>query len=141
VLGLLRLARLTGRNEYERAAASALRGFWPLLRQFPTAFGVMLGGLDLLLHPGAEVVLFDPGATKEGRQMRDLLTAHAGRDTVVVIAAGQPDSLSDRLIPLTNGRTAIDGQPTAYVCRGHTCLEPVHTADGLDALLEQKPPV
>jgi uncharacterized protein YyaL (SSP411 family) len=135
VRSLVRLARLTGRNEYERVAAAALRRFWPLLRQFPTAFSVMLDALDLLLNPGPEIVLFAPGSGGEARLMRDLLSRRPDADTVVVVPAGQPGGPLERLIPLTSGRTAVDRKPTAYVCRGHTCSQPVHTAAELRRLL------
>jgi len=48
--------------------------------------------------------------------------------TTVVVRAGQPDELTQRLIPLTHGRTASAGRPAAFVCRNQTCFPPVHTA-------------
>jgi uncharacterized protein YyaL (SSP411 family) len=48
VMNLLRLARLCGRNEYERAAAATLRRFYQTMLSCPPAFSVMLAGLDLL---------------------------------------------------------------------------------------------
>ncbi len=58
VLNLLRLARLTGINRYERAASRTLRRFYPVMFSYPAGFSRMLSGLDLLLNPGKEVVLF-----------------------------------------------------------------------------------
>jgi uncharacterized protein YyaL (SSP411 family) len=34
-------------------------------------------------------------------------------------------------IPLLEGRTAIDGKPTAYVCENFVCNRPVTTAEQL----------
>jgi hypothetical protein len=34
-----------------------------------------------------------------------------------------------------HGKTASDGKPTAYVCRGETCSLPVTTGEALEALL------
>jgi hypothetical protein len=136
VMNLLRLARLCGRNEYERAAAATLRRFYETMLSYPPAFSMMLAGLDLLLHPGTEVVLFLPEPSPEADEMAALLLSKPDDyRTTVVIKASQPDELTRRLIPLTHERTAIDNQPTAFVCSGHTCFPPAHTAEGLAGLL------
>jgi uncharacterized protein YyaL (SSP411 family) len=135
-MNLLRLARLCGRNEYERTAAAALRRFYETMISYPPAFSMMLAGLDLLLHPGTEVVLFIPESSSEGDEMVALLASKPDDyRTTVVVRASQPDELTLRLIPLTHGRTATDGKPTAFVCRGQTCFPPVHTAAEFAGLL------
>ncbi len=136
VMDLLRLARLCGRNEYERAAAATLRRFYKTMHGYPPAFSMMLAGLDLLLHPGTEVVLFLPESSSDTNEMAALLAATPDDyRTTVVVRASQPDELTLRLIPLTHERTASDNKPTAYVCSGHTCFPPVHTAEELAARL------
>jgi uncharacterized protein YyaL (SSP411 family) len=136
VMNLLRLARLCGRNDYERAAAATLRRFYKTMVNYPPAFSMMLTGLDLLLHPGTEVVLFLPEPSTESDAMAALL-ASAPDDyrTTVVVKASQPDELTRRLIPLTHGRTATDNKPTAHVCRNQTCFPPAHTSEELADLL------
>jgi uncharacterized protein YyaL (SSP411 family) len=49
-----------------------------------------------------------------------------------VIVTGSPDQPG---APLLAGRPAIDGLPTAYVCRGFVCDRPVTTEVDLTALL------
>jgi len=128
VMNLLRLARLCGRNEHERAAAATLRRFYKTMLGYPPAFSMMLAGLDLLLHPGTEVVLFLPETSPDANAMAALLTSTPDDyRTAVVVRASQPDELTGRLIPLTHGRTATDDKPTAFVCRDQTCFPPVHT--------------
>ena len=136
VMNLLRLARLCGRNDYERAAAATLRRFYKTMVDYPPAFSMMLAGLDLLLHPGTEVVLFLPESSPESDAMAALLTsAPDDYRTTVVVRASQPDELAGRLIPLTHGRTATDDKPTAFVCRNQTCFPPAHTAEEFAGLL------
>jgi hypothetical protein len=132
VMNLLRLARLCGRNDYERAAAATLRRFYKTMLGYPPAFSMMLAGLDLLLHPGTEVVLFLPESSPDADAMAALLTSMPDDyRTTVVVRASQPDELTRRLIPLTHGRTATDKKPTAFVCRNQTCNPPVHTSADL----------
>jgi len=137
VMNLLRLARLCGRNDYERAAAATLRRFYKMMLSYPPAFSMMLAGLDLLLHPGTEVVLFLPESSPESDAMAALLSSTPDDyRTTVVVKAPQPDEPTGRLIPLTHGRNATDNKPTAFVCRNQTCFPPVHTGAELARLLE-----
>jgi uncharacterized protein YyaL (SSP411 family) len=139
VLDLLRLARLCGRNDCERAAGSALRRFYSTMTSHPPAFSMMLAGLDFLLHPGTEVVLFLPKASREADAMREVLDSHPDDYRTTVIAkARQPDELTRRLIPLTHGRSAIGTKPTAFVCRGQTCFPQVHSSVELERLLSRE---
>jgi uncharacterized protein YyaL (SSP411 family) len=139
VMDLLRLARLCGRNDYERAAAATIRRFYKTMLAYPPAFSMMLAGLDLLLHPGTEVVLFLPESSPEAEAMAVLLTSTPDDyRTTVVVKAPQPDELTMRLIPLTHGRTATANRPTAYVCHNQTCFPPVHTAAAFCDLLVSK---
>jgi uncharacterized protein YyaL (SSP411 family) len=57
-----------------------------------------------------------------------LARRHAG--AVVIEADGPRDD-----VPLLSGRTPIDGQPAAYVCRGFVCERPVTTVEALQAAL------
>jgi uncharacterized protein len=136
VLNLLRLARLCGRNDYERAAAATLRRFYKTMVNYPPAFSMMLAALDLLLHPGTEVVLFLPESSPDSVAMAALLASSPDDyRTTVIVRASQPNELTRRLIPLTHGRTATDDKPTAFVCRNQTCFPPVHSAEELAARL------
>jgi uncharacterized protein YyaL (SSP411 family) len=45
----------------------------------------------------------------------------AGRNLVVAVSP-EPDASA---VPLLAGRTAIDGRPTAYLCRNFACRLPV----------------
>ncbi len=44
-----------------------------------------------------------------------------------------------KLVPLVEGRLAIDGEPTAYVCVERTCKLPVTTPSELIAQLDEDP--
>jgi hypothetical protein len=48
-----------------------------------------------------------------------------------VLAVASADAAPALAIPLLHDRPAIDGRPTAYVCRDFVCSLPVTTADRL----------
>ena len=124
--------------DYERLAAQTLRLFYPLMFDYPAGFSRMLSGLDFMLNPGKEVILFLPAPSKVAQEMSDRLRCRADEYlTTVGIRGSQPDSLTRRLIPMSRERAAVNNKPTAYVCSQFTCNEPVHDADSLDALLDQ----
>jgi hypothetical protein len=48
---------------------------------------------------------------------------------------GRPIAALGARIPLLEGRQAIGGKATAYVCRDMACQLPVHTAEKLERQL------
>ena len=53
----MRLARMCGRNDFEKIAVSTLEFLSPILAQAPTAAGQALLALDFLLGATREIVL------------------------------------------------------------------------------------
>ncbi len=137
VEALLRLAALTGEERYERHALSALRPMADLMGRHPTAFGRFLCAFDFHLGPRVEVALVAPRAVEETARLAEEVF---GRFLPNLVAAGMVagDGDAARGVPLLEGRAAIDGKATAYVCRNYACELPVTEraalAGQLDAL-------
>ncbi len=126
---LLRLAALTGEPRYRAAAERALAGVGPYLERYPTAFANWLCALEAA-HTGiAEVAIVgDPEAA------RPLLRAASrayGPFRVLAVSASPATSA----VALMHDRFALNGRPTAFVCRDFACRQPVHEPEALDALL------
>jgi hypothetical protein len=137
VEALLRLAALTGEERYEKHAVAALRPMGDLLGRHPTAFGRFLCALDFHLGPRVEVALIAPRAHDETAPLAEEVF---GRFLPNLVAAGMVSGRAAEAagVPLLEGRAAIDGKPTAYVCRNYACELPVTDraalAKQLDAL-------
>ena len=41
----------------------------------------------------------------------------------------------ERIVPFVSGMTMRDGRATAYICRGHSCREPLMDPDSVRAAL------
>jgi uncharacterized protein len=135
---LLRLAALTGEDRYRGAAERAIRGVVEIAPHHPTFFGQWLIAIDLAARPIVEVAIVG----RPGDPARDALVevARAGLPTHRVLAVGTGEGAErgpPTAVPLLADRVAIDGRPTAYVCRGFVCRLPVTEPSALAALLAE----
>ncbi len=86
----------------------------------------------------AAVIIGDPGSAQTRALANRARRVLRPEDAVLVSAPGAPTPpgvAADWLM----GRDAIDGRPTAYVCRGTSCSLPVHTPAELVAELVPEP--
>jgi len=124
VLG--RLAAITGEDRYARAAERTLELFYPSMKQTPAGFASLGIALDELLAPPATLVL--RGAPTQLAQWATALAREYLPATLVVAvppgAAGLPPPLDKPVA------AAADGV-NAWLCRGVTCLAPIHDLDTL----------
>jgi uncharacterized protein len=129
---LIRLAELTGEQEYRKKAEATLKAFGGEIERNPTSHTFLLTDLDLLVNGVMEVVITAPTA-KEASAMRGEVFGRFIPDKVVAIAtANTYNELSD-LSALLEGRRPGRG-PRAYVCHNFACKLP---ADSTKALREQ----
>jgi uncharacterized protein len=134
---LLRMALLTGDQELERIAVSAIRLLREVLGRAPTGFGHALSALDLYLGPSREVAIagsMDDPATVALAD--EILAARYLPNTVLAIGSPDDDA-AGKAVALLRDRPQVDGLPTAYVCRRFACRLPVTSPKELaDQLLD-----
>src|SRR5881296_2575733 len=132
---LLRLSVLTGDARYEATALKALRPMADLMARYASGFGRFLGALDFHLGPVIEIALVAPTA---GDGLGALVTEVFGRylPNRVVTGLISGDKAGAAGIPLLEGREAVGGKATAYVCRNYTCELPVTDRAALARQLE-----
>jgi hypothetical protein len=129
---LLRLAAWTGEAAYRDAAERAMRVVVPFVERYATGFAQWLSAMDLALAPAIEVAIV--GSPEDPATAGLLAEARRGyRPNQVTSVAADPRA---SVVPLLHDRVAIEGRPTAYVCRGFTCRLPVTDADALREQLE-----
>jgi uncharacterized protein YyaL (SSP411 family) len=136
---LLRLRVLTGEPHYEAKALRALRVMADLMARHPTGFGRFLCALDFNLGPVVEVALVAPAPGDSRDGFAALAAEVFGRylPNRVVVGAGEGNPAAAAGIPLLEGRSAVAGKATAYVCRNYACelpaTEPAALAEQLEA--------
>jgi uncharacterized protein YyaL (SSP411 family) len=131
---LVRLATLTGEEGYRRKATTVFRLVHDAMTRYPSAFGYTLGALDLYLSTPKEIVIVgekDAGAEELARAVWSRYIPNK-----VVVRASKVDERAASVVPLLEGREAVGGRATAYVCENYTCRQPVTDVEGLVAQLE-----
>jgi uncharacterized protein YyaL (SSP411 family) len=136
---LLQLADLTDDAARRSRAEWVLTTLAEPMARHGAAFGNLLGAADRAIHGATQVALIGD----LGDPAFDALDAAVGRAYVpdLALAAGRGDGVADHAaahgagVVLLNGRPAIDGRPTAYVCHGFVCDRPVTDADALASQL------
>ena len=120
---LLKLAKISGDERYERYAAAVLRLVAPQIRRYAQAFGRVLSTMEFYLNPTKEIVVIgEKGNELESEVWRVYLP-----NKIVILA----NKINDESIPLLQERKIIDGRPTAYVCENFVCQKPAITAEEL----------
>jgi uncharacterized protein YyaL (SSP411 family) len=132
---LLRLSALTGRSDLQDRAETTLRLYGELMKSHPFAAGQMLLGLDFYLDPVQEfAVVGDPRSEETRRVLRVI---HSGfRPNKVVALRPVGGTVREDLLGLLEGRLAIDGRTTTYLCENFTCREPLVGAEAVEGALK-----
>jgi len=131
---LLTLAAYTGEARYGERAAAVFRVAGRLFEGAPTAVAHLAGILAVALAPARELAVVGPA----GHPTTAALLAVAEESFRPDLFVAWGDGHCDGGIPLLQGRVALEGRPTAYLCRGHTCTGPTMDAAELRRLLTRR---
>ena len=142
---LLRLAVITGNDEYSAKAATPLRSLHQLMAQSPGGTGHWLAALDFYLSTPKEIAIIGPRDDPATQSLVDVVFRRYLPNRVVVGAdsadlpaletgiAGDTITVS---LPLLEQRDMVDGKPTAYVCEHYVCQLPVTDPEALGRQLD-----
>ncbi len=134
-LTFLRLGRLCGRADLEVRAERLVRSVQPYLQRAPRALGAEALAGTWLARGGMEIAIFGEPTSEDTRA----LLAEVRRRVLpfAVVAVARPGEGAD-LLPWLEGKEALGGRATAYVCEGHACRLPVQEPEALAAQLEDR---
>ena len=100
----------------------------------------MLSALDFLLDEPFEVIVVIPDKTSEpdAALLETLRSTYLPNRILAVVDETTAAAQADR-IPLFEGKRAIDGRTTAYVCRKGVCKRPTSDPSELARQLADEP--
>jgi len=135
-LVLLKLARLTDNEQFEKIAIQSLRSMRKSMSQYPLGFSNWLCALDFYLSTSKEIVVIGPrDNTATLELLHTLCSIWLPNKVVAAYDPNDPQPLSE--LKLFESRQMIDNQPTVYVCEHYTCQAPVTGAASLCAQLQR----
>jgi uncharacterized protein YyaL (SSP411 family) len=133
----LRLARMTGRVEYEDKAYGIMKAFSRQVKGFSSGYTQFLCALDFALGPSYEVVVAGPARSGGTRNMLNALRTRFIPNQVVLFRPSDEDSSEiDSVAEFIRSHKPLNGKPSAYVCLDHSCRTPTTDIKEMLALLE-----
>ncbi|MGA2180296.1 MAG: thioredoxin domain-containing protein [Verrucomicrobiota bacterium] len=137
-LALVKLAAITGREDFKQPAEATLRLFAHRLHNFPQAMPFMLHALDFQLEePRRVVIAGDPPSLRFGAASPNATNFHEllravhlvyQPNKVVLGNAGAVEEFA-RTLPARNG-------PVVYLCTGNSCQPPTQDAAKVRKMLK-----
>ena len=124
VMNLVRLHEFTTEDRYRKTAAQALRAFDPILKKSPAALSEMLLALDFHLDTPKEVIIVTPESRGQAEPFLVQLRQTFLPNRILAVVSEPELSGHAKLLPLIEGKRAIKGKPTAYVCEKRVCELP-----------------
>jgi len=134
---LFRLAAITGDTRLEEAATRTLQTLSGLMTQHPRTAGQSLLALEFALGPQPIVVILQGENSDEAARMQASL-ADAPHPSPLVLVVSESGRLQGTLKAALEGKQAINGRTTAYLCERGTCFEPLTDARALRAFIDSR---
>jgi uncharacterized protein YyaL (SSP411 family) len=125
-LVLLRLAMLTGNENYRNLAIAVLREVGDQIRRYPSGFGYALSAADFLLSTPKEVAIVGNDAPDISPLLAETWRPYLPNKVVAPGFEGETAA-----IPLLENRPLVNNLATAYVCEHYTCKQPVTDVSAL----------
>jgi uncharacterized protein YyaL (SSP411 family) len=132
VTALLRLAALTGRPELAEPAEQALRGYRDTMAEHPAASGQMLVALDFHLGPVQQVALVGPAQSPDTRRALAAVRQSFHPHRVVAFRDPASGAAPAELATLFEGKEAVGGAASAYICESFACRAPLVGAGAVE---------
>ncbi len=125
---LLRIAKLTGNDRYERFAVATLRLAANQIARYPQGFGRALSTLGSHLYNAGELAIVGPA----GNELAEVALATYLPTTTVALSSDPDNDAAE--VPLFEGRGRSD-RPLAFLCKNFVCSRPAVSAAELREML------
>jgi len=132
VFNLTKLGYLTGEECFKSKAEQVLLLFHNFLEQHPSGFSQMLSGLSFFLNP-EEIGIIGPRNDPKTRAMLKEIY-HAYLPNKILSLRDPQESIRGNWVPFLMEKE-IPEVPTAFVCKGFSCLPPVRDVEELKKVM------
>lgn len=128
ILNLLRLAEFTTKDSYRKRAEKALKSFSGTLISSPMALSEMLLAVDFYFDKAKEIIIVTPkGKRDEANLLLSVFRKQFLPNRILaVVSEGEDLKTQAKIVSLIEGKLAIEGKTTAFVCEEGLCELPTH---------------
>ncbi len=133
VFNLIRLGYLTGEESFKKKAEQILHLFNNFLNQHPSGFAQMLSGLSFFLGPQEIGIIGSRNDLKTKSMLKEIYLVYLPNKILSLRDPREP--IKGKWFPFLTEK-GIPEVPTAFVCKGFTCLPPVRNEEELKKILE-----
>lgn len=124
---LIRMARLKGKEDYEKKAEALINMYAPFFTRMPDQFSNLVCAADFFLSPHLEIaVIADP---KDKNWTEYVFAIYSRYLPNKVVLSSRPDRPLET--PVTDDRKLVEDKPTVYICQNFTCEKPIAKLDQL----------
>ena len=129
---LLELAAYGDRTEWRDLAEEMLSSIHGAMLRYPTAFAQWLCAADFAVGPTREVAIIGDTQHIKTRELLNTLWKTFRPRQVTAISTYPPEPDAPALL---KDRPLLNDLPTAYVCQGFVCLQPVNSPKEMETQL------
>ncbi|MCC6552219.1 MAG: thioredoxin domain-containing protein [Polyangiaceae bacterium] len=141
LMSTLRLAELTADDRWRRIAERALASLAPQLSEQPLSLSEALLAVDFWTDTPREIVIVWPGHAEAAAPLMDVLRGTFLPNKVLTGGAEADIEELARVAPIAEGKRALEGKATAYVCEKGLCRAPASDAAALEEQLAEIKPL
>ena len=121
---LERCAHHLGRDDFHTAALRSIRAYGGVIARHPRGFAKSLQVVDRLLEGPVELAFVGEPGSPDFEALRSEVARHFLPNCIqTVVHSGGEGSNED--LPLTRGKSTIEGRATLYICHDFVCTAPV----------------
>jgi hypothetical protein len=136
-LNLLRLGRITMRQELEEKAEQAIESFGKTISRSPTGFSQFLIALDFAVGPTKEIVIAGDLHQEDTNLMLYAIRRRFLPGKVLILhPEGEEGKAIEKIIPFVKGQNKINEKAAAYICENYTCRAPTKDLAKMISLIE-----
>ncbi|MDP2363673.1 MAG: thioredoxin domain-containing protein [Ignavibacteria bacterium] len=135
LLNLIRLARYTANISFEKKASELVKYFSGYVSRSPSAFSMLMCGLDYLFSSSTEIVIVYNTQDTLATEGLNLIRSIFNPNKVVILKHDNVDKDFAELLSFTKEMKMKNNNTTFYVCRDYACNQPVNSIAELEKLL------
>jgi len=135
LLDLIKLAKITGRNDFNEIIDKLVETFATMVKKYPSAYTFFLSSLSFALTQSFEI--FIVGKRDELGEVLKVINSKFLPNKVILFKPSDEESDITTISPFTSEYKEINGKTTIYICTNYECKKPVNDIKELSDLLEE----